>query len=192
MNTSYQQTNKLQLKNGNNTESPQSLSGDMHKEIPASKMVVDATKHFPVTKQQIPTTPRKTSNSVDQENATQFHIFFTALMLSSTRVNATTSQGQDSDSQDEDSDSDDDSIVVKRRRRARRAESSPTERHGRRGYLREGRSYGWDAKHGWLWFSIVTNLKTSVERPAFTIIVNTRTTDTTEDQEDPEILMTRN
>ena len=102
----------------------------MYKEVTASKIVVDTTKHSLVTEQEIPATPRNTYNSVDKEIETQFHIFFTALMFSSNRVNATPSQGQDSDSQDEDSDLDDDSIVVERRRRARRAESSQTERRG--------------------------------------------------------------
>ena len=37
---------------------------------------------------------------------------------------------------------------------------------------------------------LFTNLKTSVERPAFTTIVNTKTTDTIEDQEDLDLLMT--
>lgn len=139
MNSSYQQPTKLQPKNSYNAISPRTLSGGMHQEITSLKMVVDTDKHSLSAKMEIPAPPR-TRDSVDTEIATQFHIFFTERMLSSTGVNATTSQGQDSDSRYEDSDSEVDSIVVERRRRARRAEPSSTKRRGRRGYLRAGHS----------------------------------------------------
>jgi hypothetical protein len=121
-NSSYQQLNKLEPKNGFNSATTRPHTGGMS---PAKTFnEAHGSDEHGLT---IPTALRN-EDSFDKECAKKFDVFFIELMHSNPSVNGSC-QCQDSDSQYEDSDSDVDSIVVERRRRARRTESSQKQRH---------------------------------------------------------------